>query len=160
MNAGGNGTSNHRKNFVAWNKGKTGCYTEEARRRMSEGRRGIPHSDETRRRISIANKGKKRSEETRKRLSIAKKGKTHSEETRKRLSIVNKGKGAKPVLMFNRNGDFVAEFPSITAAAEYLSVSTSQVAAVLNGTHKFAGGGRGNKNAGYTFKYNNENPDR
>ena len=232
MNGGGNGTANHRKNFVAWNKGKTGCYTEETLRRMSEARRGIHHSDEsrrrmsenrrgiplseetrkrisiankgknkgkthseetrkrisiankgkklseetrkrlsiankgkklseeTRKRISIANKGKKRSEETRKRLSIAKKGKTHSEETRKRLSIVNKGKGAKPVLMFNRNGDFVAEFPSITAAAEYLSVSTSQVAAVLNGTHKFTGGGRGNKNAGYMFRYKNENPDR
>ena len=194
MNGGGNGTPNHRTDFVAWNKGKTGCYTEEARRRMSEGRRGIPVSDETRRRISeaqkgrrhsdeskrrmsenrrgipvseetrkrisIALKGKTLSEETRKRISIAHKGKPLSEETRKRLSIVNKGKGVKPVLMFNRNGDFVAEFPSITAAAEYLSVSTPQVAAVLNGTHKFAGGGRGNKNAGYTFKYKNENPDR
>ena len=62
--------------------------------------------------------------------------------------------------MFNRNGDFVAEFPSITAAAEYLSVNTSQVSAVLNGKHKTAGGGSGNKNAGYTFRYKNENPDR
>ena len=62
--------------------------------------------------------------------------------------------------MFNQNGDFVAEFPSITAAAEYLSVGTSQVAAVLNGRVKTAGGGRGNRNAGYTFKYKNENPDR
>ena len=62
--------------------------------------------------------------------------------------------------MFNRNGDFVAEFPSITAAADYIGVKHSQVAAVLNGTHKFAGGGSGNRNAGYTFKYKNENPDR
>ena len=77
------------------------------------------------------------------------------------MSITNKGKGAKPVLMFNRNGDFVTEFPSVTAAAEYLSVSTSPVSAVLRGKHKFAGGGY-DKNAGYTFKYKNEkeNPDR
>lgn len=61
--------------------------------------------------------------------------------------------------MFNRNGDFVAEFPSLRAAADYIGVKHSQVSAVLNGTHKFAGGGY-DRNAGYTFKYKNENPDR
>ena len=146
MNGGGSGTANHTK-------------SEETRKRISIANMGHAVSTETRKRISIANKGKKLSEETRKRLSIANKGKKRSEETRKRLSIANKGKGGKPVLMFNRNGDFVAEFPSITAAAEYLSVGTSQVSAVLNGKHKFAGGGY-DRNAGYTFKYKNENPDR
>lgn len=63
--------------------------------------------------------------------------------------------------MFNRNGDFVAEFPSITAAADHIGVNYSAVSMVLTGKHKTAGGGGGyDKNAGYTFRYKNENPDR
>ena len=88
------------------------------------------------------------SEETRKRLSIANKGKTYSEETRKRIAAAK----FKPVLMFNRDGDFVAEFPSVKAAAEYLSVGLSHVSGVLTGKRKTT--------AGYTFRYKNENPDR
>ena len=63
--------------------------------------------------------------------------------------------------MFNRNGDFVAEFPSLRAAADYIGVKHSQVSDVLRGKHKTAGGGY-DRNAGYTFKYKNEkeNPDR
>ena len=57
----------------------------------------------------------------------------------------------KPVLMFNRDGDFVAEFPSVKAAAEYLSVSLSRVSCVLTGRNKTT--------AGYTFRYK-ENPDQ
>ena len=45
------------------------------------------------------------------------------------------------------------------AAANHIGVSSSQVAQVLTGKHKTAGGGY-DKNAGYTFKYKNENPDR
>ena len=92
------------------------------------------------------------SEETRKRLSIANKGKKHSEETRKRLSIANKGKGSKPVLMFNRNGDFVTEFSSVTAAADHIGVNQGQVSNVLTGKRKSV--------RGYMFRYKNENPDR
>ena len=61
--------------------------------------------------------------------------------------------------MFNRNGDFVAEFPSLRAAADYIGVKHSQVSDVLRGKHKTAGGGY-DRNAGYMFKYKNENPDR
>lgn len=128
MNGGGNGSPDHCKDFVPWNKGKTGCYTEEARRRMSEGRRGIPVSEAQRKQISEAKKG---------------------------FIPVNR----KPVLMFNRNGDFVAEFPSERAAAMYLGITVMNVSNVLRGKHKFAGGGNDRK-AGYTFKYKNENPDR
>ena len=109
MNAGGNGTANHRKNFVAWNKGKTGCYTEESRRRISEGRRGIPVSEEQRKKMSEARKGRHLSEEhkmhvsaglkghacpesTRKRISEARKGQRLSEETKKKLSAAHRGK--------------------------------------------------------------------
>ena len=244
MNAGGNGTPNHRKNFVAWNKGKTGCYTEEALRRMSDGQKGRRvsedqrkkisetlrgrhlseehkmhvsaglkgkhHSMEWRKHISESHKGKKLSEETKEKISVIKRGKKLSEETRKRMSETrkgktlseahrmriseghrgmvfteehkkklsaahkgkplseahrmhisesNQGKSSKPVLMYSRAGDFVAEFPSVTVAADHIGVKHSQVSAVLNGKHKFTGGGY-DRNAGYTFRYKNENPDR
>ena len=195
MNAGGNGTPNHRKNFVAWNKGKTGCYTEEALRRMSEGQkgrrvseeqrkkisatltgrhlseetirkrsaavRGKHHSIEWRKHISESHKGKKLSEETKEKISATKRGKKnpHSEEHHMNLTNAIRKRCSKPVLMYNRDGDFIAEFPSLTAAADHIGVKPSQVGAVLCGKHKTAGGGY-DKNAGYMFKYKNENPDR
>ena len=195
MNAGGNGTPNHRKNFVAWNKGKTGCYTEEALRRMSEGQkgrrvseeqrkkisetlrgrhlseetirkrsaavRGKHHSMEWRKHISESHKGKKLSEETKEKISATKRGKKnpHSEEHHMNLTNAIRKRCSKPVLMYNRDGDFIAEFPSLTAAADHIGVKPSQVGAVLRGKHKTAGGGY-DKNAGYTFRYKNENPDR
>ena len=128
MNAGGNGTPNHQKNFVAWNKGKTGVYSAETLNKMRMRRIGKKTSDETKRRISEAKKGSK---------------------------PVNR----KPVLMFNRNGDFVAEFPSIKSAAMYLGVTVMNVSDMLHGKRKTVGGGYDRK-AGYTFKYKNENPDR
>ena len=172
MNAGGNGTPNHRKNFVAWNKGKTGCYTEESRRRISEGRRGIPVSEEQRKKMSEARKGQRLSEETKKKLSAAHMGKIPNEEARRHMSEAHKGKplsekhkksleglGSKPVLMYSRAGDFIKEFSSITSAAMYLGVNRSAVSNVLTGKSKSAGGGLDRK-AGYTFRYKNENPDR
>ena len=211
MNAGGNGSPDHRKEFVRWNKGKTGCYTEEARRRMSEGRRGIPVSEEqrkkisatltgrhlseehkmhmsaglkghacpesARKRISEAHKGQRLSEEHKKKISAANRGRIHTEEARRHMSESKKGKPhseehrmnitnairkicSKPVLMYNWNGDFMAEFPSVNAAADYIGVDRRLVTQVLTGKHKTTGGGSGNKNAGYTFRYKNENPDR
>lgn len=62
-------------------KGKT--HTNEAKKRMSESRKG-----NTRGR---GNKGKSHSEETRKKMSEVKKGKTHSEETKIKISEANKG---------------------------------------------------------------------
>ena len=84
MNDGGNGTPNHRTNFVSWNKGKTGVYTEEARRRMSEGRRGIPVSEEQRKKISETLKGRHLSEERKMHISAALKGHACQESARKR----------------------------------------------------------------------------
>ena len=139
MNAGGNGSPDHRKEFVRWNKGKTGCYTEEARRRMSEGRRGIPVSEEQRKKISATLTGRRLSED---RIR-------HAADSHK-----------KPILIFDNDGNFVGEFSSVSAAADYIGISVSNVSMVLTGKTKSAGGGCGNRRAGYTFRYKNENPDR
>lgn len=143
MNAGGNGTANHRKDFTPWNKG--GHFSDETRRRMSESHKRCC-TEEYKKKISAALKGKSLSEAHRMHISEAKKG-----------SIpVNR----KSVLMYDRSGNFVMEFPSITSAAIYLGVKQPQVSNVLAGKNKTVGGGSGNRHGGYTFRYKNENPDR
>lgn len=86
------------KNLVPWNKGKTGIYSEETRRRISESQMGRisptkgkkigPMSDETKAKIAAANKGK----------NIWSKGSKrgpYSEEHRKKISeaLIGKRKG-------------------------------------------------------------------
>ena len=115
--------------------------------------------------MSDSHRGKKMgklSEEHKKKLSAAKKGKHLTEIHRLHISEALKGAepvNKKPVLMYDRSGNFVMAFPSLKAAADYIGVNRSSVSTVLNGKHKFAGGGY-DRNAGYTFKYKNENPDR
>jgi len=79
--------------------------TEEARKHMSEARRGHPISeetrlarlgrhisDETKAKMSAAQKGKFVSEETKAKMSLAQKGHPVSDETRAKQSLVRKGK--------------------------------------------------------------------
>ena len=77
------------KGRVPWNKGKTGVYSEETRRQISETLKGENNpqwgkskSPETRRRISAAQKGR----EGRKGAENSFYGKKHSEESRRKMS--------------------------------------------------------------------------
>ena len=115
---------------------------------MSENRSGIPVTAERRKRISETLTGRHLSEEHKMHMSAGLKGHACPESARQRIAAAK----FKPVLMFNRDGDFVAEFPSVKSAAEYLSVSLPRVSCVLTGRNKTTGG--------YTFRYKNENPDR
>jgi very-short-patch-repair endonuclease len=80
------------KGRIPWNKGKRGCYSEEYRQKISDGKKGsIPwnkgkvgcYSEETRKRMgevnigNMWNKGLIRTEETRQRISLSKKGKPY-----------------------------------------------------------------------------------
>ena len=89
----------------------------ETRRKMSESRKGMKHTEETRRKmsevhknpseeirrkISEAGRGRPCSEETRRKMSEAKKGKKKSEETRRKISEAKRGmkykkRAVKPV---------------------------------------------------------------
>ena len=74
-----------KKGMKAWNKGKTGVYSEEAKRKMSEAMKGRKFSEEHKRKISKArkgqipwNKGKYLSEETKRKMSEAAKARKKS----------------------------------------------------------------------------------
>ena len=69
-----------------WNKGKTGCFSSETRKKMSEIRMDKPLSEETRKRMSESHKGKKHPMY----------GKKHSDETKKKISAAQKGKKKPP----------------------------------------------------------------
>lgn len=91
-----------KKGDISWNKGKTGIYSEEVLKKLSESHKGKKVSDDTKEKISKNNsrywQGKERSEETKRKISASKKGsipwikgKKHSEATRKKLSESHKG---------------------------------------------------------------------
>ncbi len=96
-----------KKGQIPWNKGKTGIYSEEVRRKMSESHKDKPtvwkgkhHSEETKRKISEHNiknphrywLGKSRSEEDKKKMAGNKKGKPLSEEHKEAIRQSLKGK--------------------------------------------------------------------
>ena len=58
-----------KKGQVPWNKGKTGIYSEETKRKIS--RKGSKQSEETKRKLSAVLKGYKHSPETRKNMRKA-----------------------------------------------------------------------------------------
>lgn len=81
-----------RKGNIPWNKGKTGIYSEETRKKLSEAHKGKHPSEETIRKRSMALKGKKRSDEVKRKISEANKGKKRSEELKRKMSEARKGK--------------------------------------------------------------------
>lgn len=82
-----------RKN-IPWNKGKTGIYSEEYRRKIStslKGKKKPPRSEEHRKNLSKVLIGHKVSEETRKKIGQAQIGRKISEDTRQKLSEALRG---------------------------------------------------------------------
>jgi len=68
--------SESHKGQIPWSKGKTGVFSEETLRKMSETRKGRSISEEQKKKISKANIGKIVSDETRRKISEFRKGKT------------------------------------------------------------------------------------
>ena len=73
------------KGKIPWNKGKTGCYSEETKQKMSKVRKGKPKSDEHRKHMSVALKGQ----------NNPMYGKKHSDETKHKMSEVAKRRWAR-----------------------------------------------------------------
>ena len=79
-------------NITEGGEGHAGPFSEEAKRKMSEARKGKFLSEETKKKISEAKKGKLLSEETKRKMSKAHKGKLLSEKYKRKISEAHKGK--------------------------------------------------------------------
>ena len=108
--------SESHKGRDVWNKGKTGIYSEETRRKMSESIKGRHHTEETRRKMSESRKGR----------PSPFKGKTSPKR--------------KKVLKYDLNGNFIKEYTSMTEAAKENPKCGKNISAVCQGKRRQAGG--------------------
>ena len=93
--------------------------TKEARRKMSEAQKGRTLSEETKRKIGESNKGRIQSEE-------------HKQTRFKAVK--------KAVLQYDKEGNFIAEYPSLTEAAIQTGLSTGNICLACRGKQKTSGG--------------------
>jgi group I intron endonuclease len=114
---------------------------DEVRKKLSDIRKGKPikatmlgknHSEETKRKISDGNKGKVRTKEHSENISNAKKGMIVSIETRVKKS--------KPVIQYDLDGNFIAEYYSCREATRQTGVHNGDLISVCKGKYKQAGG--------------------
>lgn len=96
--------SDSKKGTTPWNKGKTGVYSDETKKKISEANQRRTHSEETKQKMSAADRSSYKrtvpvSEETKQKLSAAMKGresptkgKQWSDEQRAALSLRRKGR--------------------------------------------------------------------
>jgi len=115
-------------------------WTDERKKMLSERRKGQKHSEETKNKISIKLKGRKKSDEHINNWRKSYKGFKHSELTKLKRSISLKGVGAKPIIQFDLDGNYIREWPSIIIAAKTLNCSHGNIASVANGRQKTAKG--------------------
>lgn len=103
---------------------------------------GSHRTEETKRRISEANKGKVFSMESRIKMSKSHKGMKTSKETREKQSKnhINNPSLSKRVLQYTKDGQFIAEYPSLSEAERKTKVSTCSISRCCSGQLKSAGG--------------------
>lgn len=85
------------------------------------------HSEESKKKISEANMGE----------NHPLFGKHHTEESRNKTS---KSMGVNGVLQFSKNGEFIAEYPSIRGASRQTGCNPSNICQCCKGKYKSAGG--------------------
>lgn len=142
-------------------------HSPESNAKRAEKLRGRPRSEECRRKMSEANMGKHLSEECRRKISESLKGRkawnkgiktglipwnkgSHmDEEMKSRLSEIGRAQdhGQKPVLMFTKSGEPLAEFESLSAAARATGLRVDKISEVANCKPKR------NSVCGYVFRF-------
>ena len=118
--------------------------TEETKKRMSEAKIGITFSEEHKKKISESKIGITFSEEHKKKLSEALSGeknpnfgKHFSEEHRKKIS---ESKGVNGILQFSKEGELIAEYPSIAEAGRQTGCKNQSICKCCKGERKTCGG--------------------
>lgn len=131
--------------------GKNSLHTIETKNKISISRTGkcvgLKFSEERKKNISESNLGKKISNESKLKMREAKLGKKHSKEHLKKMSINNIGKHSKKILQFNKNGEFIKEWDSLSNAGKELNILISSISQCCSGNSKTAGK--------YIWKYKN-----
>lgn len=144
--------------------------SEETRRKISIAGKGRHHTEETKKRISESKKGDKcylygkhLSEETKRKLSIA--HKNISEETRRKMSEKSKGNKRalgmkhteefkdrlrKPVVQFDKDGNFIREWKSISEVKETLGIDKTSISKCCKRMRHF------NTAGGFIWRYGYE----
>lgn len=140
---------------TAWNKGKTGIYSQETLEKMSLAKKGIPLSEEHKRHIRESQSGenhpmfgKNHTEETKEKIRQKALGRKASAETRAKMSEAQKGEkghnygkrgskwhGAKKVICVTTG----KTFGSIIEAGEYYNCNRSDITQNCKGNRKSAG---------------------
>ena len=110
----------------------------------SYGGSSYKRTEEHRKKISEAHTGKHLSEETRKKISESKTGEKHpmfgkhfSEEHNNKIS---QSKGVNGILQFSKDGEFIAEYPSIHEAERNTGCNNCNICNCCKGNRKSAGG--------------------
>ena len=96
-------------------------------------RNSYKRTDETRRKNSEAHTGEKHPMY----------GKHHSEDTKRKMSEAHKEKiyaNTKPILQFSKDGEFIAEYPSIMEASRQTGCNNSHICQCCKGNRKSASG--------------------
>lgn len=90
-----------------------------------DGTFGRMHSEETKEKIRQKAIGRKASDETKKKMSETRKGKC-SEKQREHLSSIVKAR-CKKVYQYSKDGEFIAEYPSMIAAAKATGINRDTI---------------------------------
>ncbi len=106
--------------------------TDETKKKISEALSGITFSEEHKKKISEALSGEK----------AYWYGKHHSEESKKKIS---ESMGVNGILQFSKDGEFIAEYPSIMEASRQTGCNQGHICDCCKGNRKSAGG--------YIWKY-------
>lgn len=146
-------------NIASGGEGGCGPCSEETKRKISLANMGNKScvgrkvSEETRERMRAAQLGKKLSEDTKLAMSKARKGRKLSDEAKEKLRLVNLGrklpesakkaigeKNSLPVIQLTLLGEFVKEWPSISAAATYYGIAGVNIGMCCSGKRKTSAG--------------------
>lgn len=122
--------------------------SDETRKKISEKLKGNKLSADTRAKISKSNLGHKCSESTKRKISLAN-SHPKSQETKNKISKSKIGQGAKPIIQYDLDMNFIKEWNCAFDAYKELNFkSKSSIANVLSGRCK--------QTHGFIFKYKYE----
>ena len=110
---------------------------EITRKRIGDANRGRKLPEWQIEHLRKINTGRKPSEETKRKRALSLKGHLVSEATKQRI---RETKVSKQIIQLSRDGEFLCEYPSVTAAAKNSGLDRSQIRRCCNGELKTTGG--------------------